>query len=102
VKQRDHLCSTGLEVGLQRLKLPWEKDVPEFNSTFHSTKEVRAKRMESLGLERRDSATASALLAFASSSISLQSAKKAPSRRDVEDWMERKGLKGEYLIKRGY
>jgi len=74
---------------MERIRLQWERDVEEFASEagFDTLKSYREERLADLGLERRNSAEAASLMAFADRPVVLQAAKRSPTRRQVENWL---------------
>ena len=92
-------------MGLERLKLAWENDLPEFPSNeelcVFSVEELRDEEMRSRSgmtfdeFERAGPDIKAELLRGANSMITLETVKGAPTRREVETWLRARDIMNE-------
>ncbi len=92
----------GIELGLEKLKLTWEKDLQDFKSSIEGIRTLADRRMENLRLSGIDESDLAARgrygnldhLATDKRPSTLESIRRAPTRGDVIKWMRDRGKLG--------
>ncbi len=89
------MCA-GIELGLEKLKLPWERDLPDFGTTLPGIVTLEDLRRENSLLANFGTAgravAPEAGLTSDRQRVTLESVRRAPTKGDVCRWLrERKG-----------